>query len=146
LDSFLHAFVAYRIMLTHIIVASAERSFSKLKLIIINSYLRSTMFQQSEPLYFSLYLVGNLGTIPHDLLHPLSSGVFAFNWNQIMYHGIQVHVQSIPTTNWASSYGLFITIDGVEKIMRYSVGIAYWIHRKRAQAVTFHSICANTYL
>ncbi|XP_058778632.1 uncharacterized protein LOC131652705 [Vicia villosa] len=45
LDSFPNAYIAYRIMLTiPITVASAERSFSKLKL--IKSYLRSTMSQQ----------------------------------------------------------------------------------------------------
>ncbi|XP_045802280.1 zinc finger MYM-type protein 1-like [Trifolium pratense] len=45
MNSFTNAFVAYRIMLTiHVTVASAERSFSKLKL--IKSYLRSTMSQQ----------------------------------------------------------------------------------------------------
>jgi hypothetical protein len=45
MNSFTNAFVAYRIMLTiPVTVASAERSFSKLKL--IKSYLRSTMSQQ----------------------------------------------------------------------------------------------------
>ena len=44
LDSFPNTYIAYRIMLTiPITVASAERSFSKLK--IIKSYLRSTMSQ-----------------------------------------------------------------------------------------------------
>ncbi|XP_070055245.1 uncharacterized protein [Nicotiana tomentosiformis] len=44
LDSFPNAYIAYRIMLTiPVTVASAERSFSKLKL--IKSYLRSTMSQ-----------------------------------------------------------------------------------------------------
>ena len=45
LDSFPNACIAYRILLTvPINVASAERSFSKLKL--IKSYLRSTMSQE----------------------------------------------------------------------------------------------------
>ena len=45
LDSFLNTCVAYRILLTiTIIVDSAERSFSKLKL--IKSYLRSIMSQE----------------------------------------------------------------------------------------------------
>jgi len=45
LDFFPNASIAYRILLTiHVTVASAERSFSKLKL--IKSYLRSTMSQE----------------------------------------------------------------------------------------------------
>jgi len=45
INSFPNAYIAYRIMLTiPVSVASAERSFSKLKL--IKSYLRSTMSQQ----------------------------------------------------------------------------------------------------
>ncbi|KAK4724549.1 hypothetical protein R3W88_027328 [Solanum pinnatisectum] len=45
LDSFPNAYIAYRIMLTiPVTVASAKRSFSKLK--IIKSYLRSTMSQE----------------------------------------------------------------------------------------------------
>ena len=45
IDSFPNAYVAYRIMLTiPVSVASAERSFSKLKL--IKSYLRSSMCQE----------------------------------------------------------------------------------------------------
>ena len=45
LDSFPNAYIAYRILLTiPIMTASAERSFSKLKL--IKSYLRSTMSQE----------------------------------------------------------------------------------------------------
>ena len=45
LDSFPNAYIAFRIMLTiPISVASAERSFSKLKL--IKNYLRSTMSQE----------------------------------------------------------------------------------------------------
>ena len=45
LDSFLNAYIAYRILLTiPITVASAKRSFLKLKL--IKSYLRSTMSQE----------------------------------------------------------------------------------------------------
>ncbi|XP_060969474.1 uncharacterized protein LOC133036761 [Cannabis sativa] len=44
-DSFPNAFITYRILLTiPVTVASAERSFSKLKL--IKSYLRSTMLQE----------------------------------------------------------------------------------------------------
>ena len=44
-DCFPNACIAYRILLTiHVTVASAERSFSKLKL--IKSYLRSTMLQE----------------------------------------------------------------------------------------------------
>ena len=43
-DCYPNVFVAYRILLTiHVIVASAERSFSKLKL--LKNYLRSTMSQ-----------------------------------------------------------------------------------------------------
>ena len=42
LDSFPNAYIAYSILLTvHVIVASTERSFSKLKL--IKPYLRFTM-------------------------------------------------------------------------------------------------------
>ena len=42
LDSFPNAYIAYRILLTiPVMVASPERTFSKLKL--IKSYLRSTM-------------------------------------------------------------------------------------------------------
>ena len=45
LDSFPNTCIAYRILLTiHVTVASAERSFSKLKL--IKLYLRSTMSQK----------------------------------------------------------------------------------------------------
>jgi len=45
INSFPNAYITYRIMLTiPVSVASAERSFSKLKL--IKSYLRSTMYQQ----------------------------------------------------------------------------------------------------
>ena len=45
LESFPDTCIAFKILLTiHIIVASAERSFSKLKL--IKSYLRSTMSQE----------------------------------------------------------------------------------------------------
>ena len=45
LDSFPNAYIAYRILLTiSVMIASAERSFSKLKL--IKSYLRSTMSQE----------------------------------------------------------------------------------------------------
>jgi hypothetical protein len=44
-DSFPNASIAYRVLLTiPVTVASAERSFSKLKL--LKSYLRSTMTQQ----------------------------------------------------------------------------------------------------
>jgi hypothetical protein len=44
-DSFPNACIAYRILLTiHVTIASAENSFSKLKL--IKSYLRSTMSQE----------------------------------------------------------------------------------------------------
>jgi hypothetical protein len=44
-DSFPNASIAYRVILTiHVIVASAEWSFSKVKL--LESYLRSTMTQQ----------------------------------------------------------------------------------------------------
>jgi hypothetical protein len=45
LNSFPNASIAYRILLTiPVTVASAERSFSKLKL--IKTYLRSTMLQE----------------------------------------------------------------------------------------------------
>ena len=45
LESFLNACIIFRILLTiPVIVASAERSFSKLKL--IKSYLRSTMSRE----------------------------------------------------------------------------------------------------
>ena len=45
LDSFPNTCIAYRILLTiPVTVVSAERSFSKLKL--IKSYLRSTMSQE----------------------------------------------------------------------------------------------------
>ena len=45
LESFPNACIAFRILLTiHVTVASAERSFSKLKL--IKSYLKSTMSQE----------------------------------------------------------------------------------------------------
>ncbi|MCI38783.1 hypothetical protein A2U01_0060012, partial [Trifolium medium] len=44
------------------------------------------------------------GTVHHDLLHPLSSGVLAFRGNRTMYPGDKVHVQSIPTTNWAVTF------------------------------------------
>ena len=45
IDSFPNAFIAYRILLTiTVTVASAERSFSKLKL--IKSYLRTTILQE----------------------------------------------------------------------------------------------------
>ena len=45
LESFPNACIAYKILLTiHVTVASAERSFSKLKL--IKSYLRLTMSQK----------------------------------------------------------------------------------------------------
>ena len=45
IDSFPNAFIAYRILLTiPVTVASAERSFSKLKL--IKSYLRKIMLQE----------------------------------------------------------------------------------------------------
>ena len=45
LDSFPNTCIAYRILLTILVtVASAKRSFSKLKL--IKSYLRSTMSQE----------------------------------------------------------------------------------------------------
>ena len=45
LDSFPNACIAYRILLTiHVTIASAKRSFSKLKL--IKLYLRSTMSQE----------------------------------------------------------------------------------------------------
>ena len=44
-NSFPNAYIVYRIMLTiHVTVASAERSFSKLKL--IKNHLRSTMSQE----------------------------------------------------------------------------------------------------
>ena len=44
LDSFLNVYIAYRILLTILVtVATAERSFSKLKL--LKSYLKSTMLQ-----------------------------------------------------------------------------------------------------
>ena len=45
LESFPNACIAFRILLTiHVTVASAKRSFSKLKL--IKSYLRSTMSRE----------------------------------------------------------------------------------------------------
>ena len=45
LESFPNACIAFRILLTiHVTIASAEISFSKLKL--IESYLRSTMLQE----------------------------------------------------------------------------------------------------
>ena len=45
LESFLNACITFRILLTiHVTIASAEISFSKLKL--IKSYLRSTMLQE----------------------------------------------------------------------------------------------------
>jgi hypothetical protein len=44
-DCYPNISIAYRILCTmHVIVASAQRSFSKLKL--LNNYLRSTMTQQ----------------------------------------------------------------------------------------------------
>lgn len=44
LDSFPNVYIAYRILLTiHITVATAERNFSKLK--VLKSYLRSTILQ-----------------------------------------------------------------------------------------------------
>ena len=58
LESFPNACIAFRILLTiPVIVASAERSFSKLKL--IKSYLRSTMSQESSVKTFLLWFTNN---------------------------------------------------------------------------------------
>ena len=55
MDCYPNIFVAYRILFTiPIIVASAERSFSKLKL--LNNYLRSTMSQERLNGLASLYI------------------------------------------------------------------------------------------
>jgi hypothetical protein len=43
----------------------------------------------------SWYSVGNFSDTPHNLLYPFSSRVFTFCGNRNMYHGVQVHVQSI---------------------------------------------------
>ena len=56
LESFPNVCIAFRILLTiHVIVASAKRNFSKLKL--IKSNLRSTMSQESGVKTFLLYMV-----------------------------------------------------------------------------------------
>jgi hypothetical protein len=55
MDCYPNIFVAYRILFTiPITVASAERSFSKLKL--LNNYLRSTMSQERLNGLASLYI------------------------------------------------------------------------------------------
>jgi hypothetical protein len=48
------------------------------------------------------------GTLPLDLLHPFTSGVFAFCGNRTMYPGVQGHVQSIPTTNGGNGFNMYL--------------------------------------
>jgi hypothetical protein len=55
-------------------------------------------------LYFITVWAPCLDIVPYDLFYPISSRVFVFRGNQTMSLGVQIHVQSIFTTNWTTSY------------------------------------------